>query len=61
MNFNMQDKLIHWTAQLRQEQARRRRAQREQPDNVSYHREREQIMRDTIEGLRAKSKLESKA
>jgi len=50
----MQDRLIHWTIQLRQEQARRRRAEREQPGNVSYHRQREQIMRETIEGLRAK-------
>ncbi|MDP4890783.1 MAG: hypothetical protein NWQ99_08895 [Porticoccaceae bacterium] len=55
----MQEKLIHWTIQLRQEQARRRRAQREQPDHVSYHRQREQIMRETIEGLRAKAKLEA--
>lgn len=51
----MRDRLIHWTIQLRQEQARRRRAEKEQPGNVGYHRQREQIMRETIEGLRAKA------
>ena len=48
----MRQKLAYWTVQLRTERNLRRRAGHTAPQNVPYHRQREQIIAETISMLR---------
>ncbi len=44
----MRDKLAFWTTKLREEKNLRRRALSDAPHRVPYHRQREQVMLETI-------------
>lgn len=48
----LREKLAFWTLQLREERSRRRRALGEAPHRLPYHRQREQVMQETINALR---------
>lgn len=49
----MREKLTYWTLKLRQERNLRRRALTHAPERVSYHRQREEVMTETIGMLKS--------
>ena len=48
----MREKLAYWTVQLRTERNLRRHARQSAPHKVPYHRQREQVIAETISMLR---------
>ena len=50
--LQMREKLAYWTVQLRNERNLRRHARHSAPHKVPYHRQREQVIAETISMLR---------